>query len=830
MQRFQFFFRSLFILTLMGVVRSLPGDSIPPIFDGQTLEGWTTTSGQPVTKGWEVVDGMIHRKSRGGHIVTAREYGDFELSFEWKIAEGGNSGVKYRVRNYGGQVLGCEYQVYDRGGKKPSKGATGSLYALYEPNSLENLKPQQEFNAAKIIVKGNKIEHWLNGERIVSATVGDEEWEQRLANSKFNNTPRFGANRFGKIMITDHGAEVWYRNFELKPLPMDDLRDRPNILWITAEDMSPTLGCYGDAYATTPHIDELAARSVRYTHAFATAPVCSPSRACLINGCIATTQGTHQMRSEFPIPIGMCGFPALLRDAGYYTTNNVKTDYNSANAKTIIAASWDDSSDHAHWRNRNEGQPFFSVFNLMTSHQSRTMVWDYEQFQKDVQSKLAKESIHDPGKAPVPPYYPDTPIVRQTIARYYDCVSVMDQEVGEILRQLDEDGLADETIVFFYSDHGSGMPRHKRALLDTGMQVPLLVHCPKEYRHLVNGNPGDTTERLVNFEDFGPTVLSLAGIPKLPRFMQGQAFLGTLAAEPRTYVHGHRDRIDEVVDLARSVRDARYLYIRNYMPHLGYNQYSAWVDESEMQREFYRLADANSMTPAQWHFAGPTRPREELYDCEADPLNLTNLVDSESHHEVLVRMRAEHRRWLVDSHDLGFLPETEQRKIAAKSNVYDWSRSRNESVAEDLFEAASHVGTQDADVFRANLNHASAGVRYWGAVGFSAASDLTEDDLAALRKALQDKSEIVKIEAANALARHDQLEPALLSHKDATVILYAARTIELLGQDAQAAHEDMTQLSKRFEKESGDLAWFIRFTTTGFLQRVTPPAADTDAK
>ncbi len=238
-----------------------------------------------------------------------------------------------------------------------------------------------------------------------------------------------------------------------------DGADRPNILWITAEDMSPTLGCYGDEYATSPHIDALAKQSVRYTHAFATAPVCSPSRSCLITGCYATSLGTHQMRSAFPIPDFIKGFPSYLREQGYYTTNNVKTDYNTANEPQIIEASWDECSAQAHWHGRKDkSQPFFSVFNLMTSHQSRTMVWPYEQFQKEVQSRLSPEEIHDAAKAPLPPYYPDTPIIRKTVARYYDCVTAMDQEVGEILQQLTDDGLADNTIVFFYSDHGSGMP------------------------------------------------------------------------------------------------------------------------------------------------------------------------------------------------------------------------------------------------------------------------------------------------------------------------------------------------------------------------------------
>jgi len=604
--------------------------------------------------------------------------------------------------------------------------------------------------------------------------------------------------------------------------------DRPNILWITAEDMSPTLGCYGDQYATTPNIDTLARESVRYTHAFATAPVCSPARACLINGLMATTQGTHQMRSVFPIPSAMRGFPALLREAGYYTTNNVKTDYNSAAEQEIIAASWDESSETAHWRNRESGQPFFSVVNLMTSHQSRSMVWPYEQFEDQVQSRLKPNEIHDPAKAPVPPYYPDTPLVRKTVARYYDCVTAMDKQVGEILAQLEDDGLADSTIVLFYSDHGSGMPRHKRALLDSGMHVPLLVRFPKKYASVAPTEAGTTTDRLVNFADFGPTVLSLAGMEKFPSFVEGRAFLGPMESKPRKYVYGHRDRVDEIMDLARSVRDRRYLYIRNYMPHLGYNQQGAWIDQGAIREDFYAMVSSASgeMTEAQRHFAGPTRPREELYDCKADPLNLNNLAESPAHEDVLARMRKTHRDWVLKSRDLGFVPETELWKIARTEVPYDWARGKGNYDLPAILTAAELVGTQSHGRFAHNLESELPSIRYWGAVGYRAAESLPKEHVSLLKRALSDHSEIVRIQAAAALAHHGHVDVALpvlvklLGDDDTTVILYAARTVELLGERARTARDEMAALFQRFKDEPGDPAWFIRFTTSGYLSRV----------
>lgn len=210
------------VLALTTPLNVLGEEAASP-FDGKSLAGWTTQDGKPVTQGWEVIDGAIHLKKEGkrsGHIVTAQEYGDFDLSFEWKIAERGNSGIKYRVRSYGGKVLGCEYQIYDDAatkGKVKPKNSAGSLYDLYEPNDLKLLKPAGEYNQARIVVKGNKIEHWLNGQLIVSATVGDEEWQRRIAASKFNDAKDFSLNPRGKLMLTDHGSEVWYRNFVFKP-------------------------------------------------------------------------------------------------------------------------------------------------------------------------------------------------------------------------------------------------------------------------------------------------------------------------------------------------------------------------------------------------------------------------------------------------------------------------------------------------------------------------------------------------------------------------------------------------------------------------------------
>lgn len=629
-------------------------------------------------------------------------------------------------------------------------------------------------------------------------------------------------------------------------------QQRPNFLWITAEDMSPTLGCYGDPDAVTPHIDRLAEQSVRYTHAFATTPVCSPARSCLITGCYAPSLGTHQMRSAFPIPAEMKGFPARLRQAGYYTTNNVKTDYNTANWQEIIRASWDESSATAHWRNRpNKDQPFFAVFNLMTSHQSRSMVWPREQFVAEVQSKLSGEEIHDPQQVRLPPYYPDTPVIRQTVARFHDCVTLMDKQVGAILDELAADGLADETIVFFYSDHGSGMPRHKRALLDSGMHVPLLIRFPQKYRRLAPVNPGETTDRLVSFVDFGPTMLNLAGV-HIPDAMQGQPFLGPGQDEAREFVFGHRDRVDEAIDCARSVRTQRYLYIRNFMPQLGYNQPTAWPDQGAIRHEFYRLTDRDRMTDAQWHFAGPTRPIEELYDCQRDPANLHNLADSAEQSETLTRMRDALRRHVLVTRDVGFVPESEAWRIFEDSTAWQTARSSDLKLGL-ILDAAEHVGTDNESALLERLASDHASIRYWAAVGLSASPEISAKAAQQLIDRLSDDSHAVRIESATALARHGRAAIAAaaliecLQSKSLTTVLYAARALEMLywplgsasvGDDPNAASvlpqvtTAMRQVLERAGRirpadtpatvvQSGDqdLAMFISFAAGGFLAR-----------
>jgi|MDTC01.2.fsa_nt_gb arylsulfatase A-like enzyme len=598
--------------------------------------------------------------------------------------------------------------------------------------------------------------------------------------------------------------------------------DRPNILWITAEDMSPTLGCYGDPYANTPHLDAFAKQSVRFTRAFAVSPVCSPSRSCLITGVHPVTLGSLQMRSSLPLPRHVRGFPAFLRDAGYFCTNNVKTDYNTSDAERLIAESWDTSSATAHWRDpkRKADQPFFAVFNDMVSHQSRSMVWPDASFRNHVQAQLPKALHHDPDKAPVPPYYPDTSAIRKGLARYYDCVSVMDQNTGKILAQLEEDGLADDTIVFFFSDHGSGMPRHKRHLQDSGMRVALMVRVPKKWQHRATAISGSVSERLVSFLDLPPTVLRLAGCA-VPDYMQGTSLLGKGLHPGRTAVYGSKDRIDEAFDMARSMRTERYLYIRNYQPLLAAHQASVYPGIATISGLFKT-----------WE--NEPRVAEELYDCENDPhqqhnLSLVERTPDQAKAFEALRTRLMERQ--LQLRDLGALPESE---------LWQWMRNEGKPIGDitqgvtnhwpDLHEAwaaANLVGKPNAlSQMLNNLQSHAVAVRYWAVIGLRQAAMADSQTLTKVAEHLEDTAPSVRIETAAWLARHDDYQQRALSvltkdlqHTDWWVALRACRAIELLGKRAASATEAMRAVHERTRPNTqSDANLFLAFSSSAFLK------------
>ncbi|MBP7140476.1 MAG: sulfatase-like hydrolase/transferase [Opitutaceae bacterium] len=567
--------------------------------------------------------------------------------------------------------------------------------------------------------------------------------------------------------------------------------ERPNILWITNEDMSPNLGCFGDRTAHSPNIDAFAKTAVRYTRAFSAAPVCSPSRATLITGVCANSLGNPHLRCEFSLPEGFEGYAGYLRKAGYYTTNNVKTDYNLRDEARYVREWWNECSEKAHWRNRAPGQPFMAVFNIMDTHQSRSSAWPEEQFEREIASQLAPGERTDPATVTVPPFYPDTPSSRKAMARYYDCIAVMDHKVGAILRELEADGLADDTIVFYYSDHGMGMPRGKRLLHDSGMHVPLLIHFPKKWQRFAPGAPGSTEDRLVSFVDFAPTLLSLAGVP-IPGHFQGSAFLGDAAKSPRNYVFGARDRVDEAFDTARSVRDTRWLYIRNYRPHLSWGPPESYSDTSPFRVELLAEAAAGRLGKGPTAWLAPTRPLEELYDTRADPYQLRNLAADPAQRAVLKRMRATLHDWLIEIRDATFVSEEEVMHHTGGSSPYTWVRKGDDYPLERILKIAGMVGDPGAVADqRKHLKDTNSIVRYWAAVGFSANKKAAREVRKDLLPLLDDPSAAVRVEAAGALLATEDMKVAaeMLVQEtlgaDLNAALHAARILELAGEPAR---------------------------------------------
>lgn len=516
--------------------------------------------------------------------------------------------------------------------------------------------------------------------------------------------------------------------------------ERPNILWLVSEDNGPFLGCYGDPLAKTPTLDKLAHEGVLYERCF-TMPVCAPSRFTLITGMYPVTCGpAHHMRAQGNIPSWLKGFPAYLRAAGYFTTNNTKTDYN---APINVKEAWNACDRQAHYQKRGSAQPFFSVFNHEVSHESCLFPQN-------------EPPQFDPAKMRIPPYQPDTPEMRADWARYYSRIAQLDHQIAAKLKDLTDTGLADDTIVFYYSDNGGVLPRSKRFLQESGTHVPLIVYYPPKWRHLAPAPPGSRIKDPVHFIDFAPTVLSLASV-KIPSYMQGRAFAGPAKAEPNEYVFCTRDRMDERYDMMRSVIGSRWLYIHNYRPDRPYVQALSYMFQARGYQSWARVAREGKLTPATAMFWGP-KPTEELYDMLADPDSIHNLAAVPAHADVLDKMRAALRQRVLANHDNGFLPE------GSSLEGYDASRVAGAYPIDRVF-ALANLATErkvaNLPKLIEALDDPSEPMRWWAAQGCSMLHDQAAAAERALRKRLADKSGAVRIAAAEALARLGKLDIAL---------------------------------------------------------------------
>ncbi|MCB9917776.1 MAG: sulfatase [Planctomycetes bacterium] len=444
--------------------------------------------------------------------------------------------------------------------------------------------------------------------------------------------------------------------------------DRPNILWITSEDNAAHwLGCYGNVQARTPRLDELARGGLRFRHAYSNAPVCAVARSTLLTGVHAPSQGTQHMRSRCAIPERFVPYPTLLRDAGYWCSNRSKTDFN---IRGDDRACWDACSGKASWRGRREGQPFFSIVNLTLSHESSLFPARVEKARET--GRIPKRTRLSPADVVLPPYVPDLPEVRNDFAIYHDVMTALDTAVGQVLDQLERDGLAGDTIVFYFSDHGGPTPRGKRYLEDTGVRVPLLVSVPERWRKLVPFEPGSVVDELVSFVDFAPTLLSLVG-SKVPAHMQGRAFLGKhRTAQARdAVVFLYADRFDALPGMRRAITDGRTKYVACFTQHLPGAPYSPYPLQMPSWSAMARAFVAGELEGYHRSLWSTPQAAERLYDLESDPFEVHDLASDPAHRARLDAMRKRLHDVMSELRDTSLVPEELFESIAGDVTLCD---------------------------------------------------------------------------------------------------------------------------------------------------------------
>ena len=578
------------------------------------------------------------------------------------------------------------------------------------------------------------------------------------------------------------------------PEALAEEAERPNILWLVSEDNTTLLGCYGDPLARTPVLDELAREGVLFERCYAQ-PVCAPARFALITGTYpASSAPAQHMRGQGKIPPEVVGFPSLLRRAGYFTSNHAKTDYN---APLDLAGLWDELSEKASpLADSVARHPFFRVFNSFTTHESSLFPAEA------ARSDLAPT---DPEAVRVPSYQPDTPEIRADWARYYDQIALLDREMGARLKELAEAGLAEDTIVFYFSDNGGVMPRSKRFLHASGTRVPLIVYFPPKWRHLAPAAPGSRLRDPVSFVDFAPTVLSLAGV-EIPATMEGQPFAGP-RAQKNDFVFCARDRMDERYDMSRSVMDSRWLYIRNYRPDLPYVQPLEYMFRAQGYKSWARLAREGKLTPSTARFWGE-KPTEELYDMDADPDNVTNLAADPREAKTMEQMRAALQDHVVRTFDNGFLPE------GSALEGYENSRRLGVFPVDRVFALANLASERKAENLPeliTALCDPSEPVRWWAAQGCAMLGNEAKPAGKDLHACLDDDSGAVQIAAAEALARQGETDAALpvlqrwIGQTDNLAFnLQAGNVLARLGESARPALPALESARLAAAKLKGD--------------------------
>lgn len=573
----------------------------------------------------------------------------------------------------------------------------------------------------------------------------------------------------------------------------EEVDGRPNILWIVAEDISPFYGCYGSPDAVTPNIDAFARRSHLFQRAYATAPICSPSRSCLATGMYATSLGSQHLRCRVELPDGISPLATIFRNNGYWTALRGKTDYNFEDSR--LFDDWSGKEAGAPWKNCPAEKPFFAFYNLGSTHEGSG---NRPERAVAALRMLPKHAVRDPAEIRVPPHHPDSPEMRRIWARYHELITVFDLEVGQVLEQLQADGLSDDTIVFLMADHGMGLPRYKRWLYLTGLHVPLIVHLPEKYQ----GKQGQASVRdaLVSYVDLPATALQLAEIDA-PEHFAGRSIF---SENERSYVYGARDRADDMYDLSRCVFDGRYLYVRHYLPHLPPMQEGYILSPifKESVIELHRLHNAGLDTEQSRKLWEP-RPFEELYDIENDPHEQHNLASDSRLANVKARLTKKLQSWILETRDSGFLTEPEMHRRAIEAGVAQYTILHSDATypIQRIFDAADQASRPDGRLLSGGADPA---LDFWAIQQRIIRDDRSDESHRFLHSKLKSGNPVVRATAAEALARFGNEEPAipvfrqLLAMKEPNLRLYVARSLAVsfdnvkpLEREVRAARKEM---------------------------------------
>lgn len=591
---------------------------------------------------------------------------------------------------------------------------------------------------------------------------------------------------------------------------------RPNILYIALEDITPMMGCYGDEYAKTPNFDQLAAEGIRYTHAYSVGPVCSVSRSSIVTGMYPSAIGTmHHRSGGVPAPEFLKFVPNLMGEAGYYTTNR-KGDFN------IVGMVYDKQGKKkrggvdAPWRNRPDpNQPFFSKVDFGECHSSITKIPE-DVIVKQRLNRLQPGDFHDPAKAPIPSYHPDDPLFRKAWSRYYDSVTQVDYRTGEIIANLKKDGLWDDTIVIVWADHGVGMPRGKHTCWEQGTHVPLIVRFPAKYQRLAPAEPGSVLDDLVCLMDMAPSVLTLAGIEP-PEYMQGRALLCKSDAKPREFVVAGRNRLDTRSEFVRAIRDKRYRYQRNFYPHLPFAPYETFQFEASVYERWGELARAGKLKGAQIEYARRFKPLEQLYDSESDPEMVRNLAGDPAHADVLKKMRRRLHDWMIETRDLALVEERELYERANGGSL--WQVGQDLEDYERILETANLQLEGESAIRELTIRSTDDDplIRYWATLGLvvitqNAGPEMVNSILPTLKQALADVSIDVRLLAAEGLFNLGHYEEALsiviaeMAHPNTDVQVRVGNILDSQPPDANeqlaAAIEPLAVAKRKFKPQA----------------------------